>query len=156
MINAHRAILFKVCHVYCRERALQEDLFQEMVLQLWKSYPTFRHESRITTWMYRVALNTAVSFFRTVRKTPEQQSISKHEFQIPDIASFPEEYGNRDVLHSAIDRLTRIEKALVMLYLEEKSYQEISDILGIGLSNVGVKLNRIKIKLGKIIKSQSV
>jgi len=153
MINTHRGIIYKVCNLYCYEKEYQQDLFQEIVLQLWKAFPSFRNESLRTTWMYRVALNTAISNFRKEVKKPEQQSISRAEFQIPDISQFPDEHENLSLLKQAIQQLTKIEKAIIMLYLEEKSYDEISEITGITKSNVGVKLNRIKSKLETIIKS---
>jgi RNA polymerase sigma-70 factor (ECF subfamily) len=155
LINNHRGIIFKVCHLYGFEKEYKEDLFQEIVLQLWKSFPTFRNESLITTWMYRVALNTAISHFRREHKKPPRQSINGIKFDIPDIANDIEQHERFEAMNRAIDQLSRIEKAIIMLYLEEKSYQEISDIMGISHSNVGVKLNRIKIKLGKIIKSNA-
>ena len=145
----------KVCQVYGHEKEHKDDLFQEIVLQLWKSFPSFRNEARITTWMYRVALNTAISHFRKEIKRPERQALSKAEFQIPDLAYSTDENENLLLLNHAIQQLTKIEKAIVMLYLEEKSYQEISEIMGITYSNVGVKLNRIKIKLEKIIKADN-
>ena len=155
MINNHRGIIYKVCHLYGKEKDYREDLFQEIVLQLWRSFPNFRKESLLTTWMYRVALNTAISQFRKDVKKPEGQSLSRAEFQIPDIA-FPDgENDQMTLLNQAIQQLTRIERALIMLYLEEKSYREISDIMGITQSNVGVKLNRIKLKLEKIIKENN-
>jgi RNA polymerase sigma-70 factor (ECF subfamily) len=155
MINNHKGIIYKVCHLYGKEKNYKEDLFQEIVLQLWRSFPSFRKESLLTTWMYRVALNTAISQFRKDVKEPERQSLSKAEFQIPEIAFPQDENSQTALLNQAIQQLTRIEKALVMLYLEEKSYREISDIMGITQSNVGVKLNRIKIKLEKIIKENN-
>jgi RNA polymerase sigma factor (sigma-70 family) len=153
MINMHRGIIFKVCHVYGYDKEFKEDLFQEIVLQLWKSFGSFRNESKVSTWMYRVALNTAISHFRKERKQPARQSLTTAELQIPDLSTYPEENDGLLLLNQAISQLTRIEKALIMLYLEEKSYQEISDIMGITHSNVGVKLNRIKSKLEKIIKA---
>jgi RNA polymerase sigma-70 factor (ECF subfamily) len=105
--------------------------------------------------MYRVALNTAISQFRKDVKKPERQSLSRAEFQIPDISFVDGENDQMTLLNHAIQHLTRIERALIMLYLEEKSYREISDIMGITQSNVGVKLNRIKIKLERIIKENN-
>jgi RNA polymerase sigma factor (sigma-70 family) len=155
LINQHRGIIFKVCHLYGFEKEYQEDLFQEIVLQLWKSFPSFRGESLATTWMYRVALNTAISHFRREHKKPKRRSITGLEFNIPDIPPDADHLEEYELMKRAIDQLSRIEKAIVMLYLEEKSYQEIGDIMGISLSNVGVKLNRIKLKLGKLIKSKT-
>jgi RNA polymerase sigma factor (sigma-70 family) len=155
LINRHRGIIFKVCHLYGYEKDYQEDLFQEIVLQLWKSMPGFRNESLITTWMYRVALNTAISHFRKEKKTPGSLSLTDAEFEIPDLSVLGAEDERIEMMSVAIQQLTRIEKAIIMLYLEEKTYQEISDIMGISLTNVGVKLNRIKNKLGKIIKANT-
>ena len=156
MINTHRGIIYKVCHLYGKEKDYRDDLFQEIVLQLWRSFPTFKHQSLPSTWMYRVALNTAISQFRKDVRVPTKDSLTGAHFQIPDVSFRQDENENVFQLHLAIQLLTRIEKALVMLYLEEKSYQEIGDIMGISLSNVGVRLNRIKTKLEKIIKTQKI
>lgn len=155
LINNHRGIIYKVCQVYGFEKDFKDDLFQEIVLQLWKSFASFRNESKITTWMYRVALNTAISHFRKEVRKPEWQSLSKAEFQIPDLSQFADENEPQLLLNQAIQRLSKIEKAIIILYLEEKNYQEISEIIGITYSHVGVKLNRIKSKLEKIIKADS-
>jgi RNA polymerase sigma factor (sigma-70 family) len=155
MINAHRGIIYKVCNLYAPDKDDKKDLFQEIVLQLWKSFPSFRNESKLSTWMYRVALNTAISSFRKEIKKPERLSLSQAEFQIPDIGNLADENENLLLLQQAILQLTKIERALIMLYLEEKSYQEIGEIMGITHSNVGVKLNRIKMKLEKIIKANN-
>lgn len=155
MINTHRGIIYKVCNLYGKEREYREDLFQEIVLQLWRSFPTFRNQSLLSTWMYRVALNTAISQFRRDIKKPDKRPLSGAEFQIPDVSFRQDENENAWLLSQAIQQLTPIEKALVMLYLEEKSYQEIGEIMGITPSNVGVKLNRVKSKLEKIIKKNS-
>ncbi|MBA4053284.1 MAG: RNA polymerase subunit sigma-70 [Marivirga sp.] len=154
MINANRGIIYKVCNLYCLEKEYKQDLFQEIVLQLWKAFPSFRNESLRTTWMYRVALNTAISNFRKEIRKPERQSISRSEFQIPDISPFEDDHDNLSLLKQAIQQLSKIEKAIIMLYLDEKSYEEISDIMGITKSNIGVKINRIKTKLETIIKSR--
>lgn len=156
LINLHRGIIFKVCSLYAREQARREDLFQDIVLQIWKSYPKFRGESLITTWMYRIALNTAISQFRKERKQPEQSPLSKSEFQIPDTSLHDHENDHAWILNQATQQLSDIEKALIMLYLEEKTYRDISGIMGISESNVGVKLSRIKAKLEKIIKQTAL
>jgi RNA polymerase sigma factor (sigma-70 family) len=152
MINVHRGIIYKVCNLYCHEEEDKKDLFQEIVLQLWKAFPSFKNESLNTSWMYRVALNTAISNFRKESKKPDRKSISDAEFQIPDI-NFSDENEKLHLLKQAIEKLSEIEKAIIMLYLEDKSYDEITEIIGISNSNVGVRLNRIKTKLEKIIKS---
>jgi RNA polymerase sigma-70 factor (ECF subfamily) len=152
LVNNNRALIFKVCNLYCHDHESRQDLFQEVVLQLWKSYPNFRKEAAGSTWIYRVALNTAISNFRKESKKPEKTSITLSEFEIPDM-SLTDERENRSTLHLAIGRLTQIEKAIILLYLDEKSYDEISEIIGISNSNVGVRLNRIKNKLSKLIKT---
>lgn len=153
MINEHRGIIYKVCNLYCLEKDYKKDLFQEIVLQLWKSFPSFRNESRRSTWMYRVALNTAITIFRKESRAPERRSISDAEFEIPDMDGFEGQQEQMGLLKQAIDTLTPIEKAIILLYLEEKSYEEISEIIGISETNAGVKINRIKVKLEKTIKS---
>jgi RNA polymerase sigma factor (sigma-70 family) len=155
MINKHRGILFKVSNLYCHQEEDKKDLFQEMVLQLWRSYPKFKSDSTGSTWMYRVALNTAISNFRKESRKPERRSILDSDFEIPDFSDFPRQSENLSMLKVAIDQLTQIEKAIIMLYLEEKSYEEISEIIGISKTNVGVKINRIKAKLEKIIKASN-
>jgi len=154
LVNDHRALIFKVCNLYCADHENRRDLFQEVVLQLWKSFPGFRRESAGSTWIYRVALNTAISNFRKESKKPDRRSITLEEFEIPDMSG-TDDKERRSALNLAIDKLTEIEKAIIMLYLDEKSYDEISEIIGITVSNVGVRLNRIKNKLSKLIKTDS-
>lgn len=153
MINEHRGIIYKVCQLYCQDKEYQKDLFQEIVLQLWKSFPSFRNEAKRSTWMYRIALNTAITSFRKEKKIPPQRTISSAEFEIPDLGSNPDDHEHMGLLKRAIERLSQIEKAIILLYLEEKSYQEIGEIMGITKTNAGVKINRIKIKLEGIIKT---
>ena len=153
LINSSRGIIFKICNLYCHDYESRRDLFQEVVLQLWKSYPGFRKESAGSTWIYRVALNTAISNFRKESKKPEKTSITLTEFEIPDLCA-RDEKEKISTLHLAIGKLTEIEKAIIMLYLDEKSYDEIGEIIGISNSNVGARLNRIKNKLSKLIKTE--
>jgi RNA polymerase sigma factor (sigma-70 family) len=154
MINVHRGIIYKVCNLYCHNEEDKKDLFQEIVLQLWKAFPSFRKESLNTSWMYRVALNTAISNFRKETKKPDRKVLTDAEFQIPDLNFYADENEKLQSLKQAIEQLSEIEKAIIMLYLEEKNYEEIAEIIGISLSNVGVRLNRIKTKLEKIIESK--
>ena len=153
LINQHSGILYKVCNLYLQEAEDKRDLFQEIVLQLWKAFPNFRQEAQPSTWMYRIALNTAISNFRKKSKGFFTQSLSDDELQIPDPQQFSVGDDNIGILHRAIAQLSPIEKAIILLYLEEKSYEEIAEVIGITKSNVGVSLSRIKIKLEKILKS---
>ena len=143
-IQNNQNIIYKVCNLYRDRREDQEDLFQEIVYQLWKAYPGFRGESKLSTWMYRIALNTAIAAYRkpTIDITyPEE---------LPDHVQYAAELNsseNEERLFSALRILTDAEKAVISLYLEDFIYQEIATITVLTESNVGVRLNRIKIKL---------
>ena len=150
LINQHRSILHKLCNLYCQSGPDREDLFQEIVIQLWKAYPNFRGESKISTWLYRIALNTAISGLRKQKKRPGTLALGDLHAEQQDVQYQQDKEEQLVQLYAAIDLLTAIEKALVMLYLEDKSYQEIEDILGINENNLRVKMNRIKEKLRKL------
>jgi len=130
----------------------RQDLFQEMFIQLWRSYPSFRGEARFSTWLYRIALNTAISDFRKQSRRPASIDPDLLPTQLQDIQYSAEKEEQLQQLYAAIDRLTGLEKALTMLYLEDKSYQEMEEILGISQNNLRVKMNRIKDKLRKMTK----
>jgi RNA polymerase sigma-70 factor (ECF subfamily) len=155
LVNQHRMLIFKVCNFYCADGESRKDLFQEIVLQLWRSYPAFRKESANTTWIYRIALNTAISNFRKESKRPASSELSALQVEIPDMAGDDDMQAGFNILRLAIDKLTEVEKAVILFYLDERTYEEISMIMGISTSNVGVKINRIKNKLSKIVKTQS-
>ncbi|WP_206186867.1 RNA polymerase sigma factor [Winogradskyella aurantia] len=151
-IQKHQGILHKICFVYSNSKADKEDLYQEIILQLWKSYPSFRKESKFSTWMYRVALNTAI----TLNK--KAALFEKHKTQLYDEYSIAEDIDYSEdlkILYKAISKLSKIEKAIIMLWLEEKTYSEIAQIIGISKKNVSVKLVRSKKKLTKMIKKIS-
>jgi RNA polymerase sigma-70 factor (ECF subfamily) len=150
-IQKHQGILHKICFVYSHNNADKEDLYQEIVLQLWKSYPSFRQESKFSTWMYRVALNTAITLNKKASKFKNKTEISD-DYAVEKIDDYSEEIK---ILYKAISKLSKIEKAIVMLWLEEKTYNEIAEIIGISEKNVSVKLVRSKKKLAKIIKKLS-
>ena len=139
--------------MYYKTQADQEDAFQEILINLWKAYPTFRGESKITTWMYRVALNTVISGFR---KASNRVHRNRSDIGISDELIKPSRENvskdDIDVLYQSIEQLTDIEKAVIMLYMEEKTYDDIAEIMGMTRTNVGVKINRIKKKLHHIYK----
>nr|WP_321358398.1 sigma-70 family RNA polymerase sigma factor [uncultured Draconibacterium sp.] len=151
IIRKNQGIIHKVCNIYCDTEDDRSDLFQEIVVQLWKSYPNFRRESKVSTWMYRVALNTAITSFKKSKRRPDQSSLTYDNFQIEDEKYDTETEENIKVLHKAIQQLTGIEKSIVLLYLENKKYEEIAEITGITQNYVRVKMNRIKKKLKKIM-----
>ena len=147
-LDRHQGILQKICFVYSGNSDEKKDLCQEIILQLWKSYPLFKRESLFSTWMYRVALNTALS----ITKKPKLL-ISTED--IPD-NSFDSEYSmdrseNIKILYKAIYQLNKVEKAIILLWLEDKSYEEIADTIGMSVKNISVRLVRIKEKLKELI-----
>ena len=151
-IQKHQGILHKICFVYSNNKADKEDLYQEIVLQLWKSYPSFRKESKFSTWMYRVALNTAITLNRKAALFENHKTQLSEEYAIAEVIDYSEDIK---ILYKAISKLSKIEKAIIMLWLEEKAYSEISEIVGISEKNVSVKLVRTKNKLEQIIKKLS-
>jgi len=147
IIHDHQKIIFKLCRTYRDSKEEQEDLFQEIVYQLWKSFPSFKSESKISSWIYRITLNTAIAIYRKAK--PDINYLEELPEKIhPSTENMASE--NSDRLFEALRKLNDGDKALISLYLEDFSYQEMAEITGISESNVGVKLNRIKNKL-KII-----
>ncbi len=149
ILDKHKGIIRKVSMLYTHTREDQEDLFQEICFQICKSYNTFKDKAQFSTWLYRVALNTAIS---QVRKN-KQKTASETFYENIHYASVRKEDGEGQVqqLFKAISILNKIDKALILLWLEEKNYEEIADILGISKSNVSVKLVRIKRNLSETI-----
>ena len=151
LIDKHQGIIHKISIIYSKTDEDKKDLFQEIVYQLWKSYPKYRGEAQFSTWMYRVALNTALMNIRhhsvdlTHPEKVELLKISHHEIFHHEL--------NESVLslYMAINQLSPINKAVIILYLEQRSYEEIAGVLGFTKTNVGVRLNRIKNELKKII-----
>ncbi len=151
IISTHQGIIHKVCRIYARNEDDRADLFQEIVLQLWRAFDSFKGESKISTWMYRVALNTAISGVRKAFRRPVLSSLDDQPIlAVADYAD-PDKEEDLRLLHQAINRLSDIERAIVLLYLEEQSYEEISEVIGITPNYVGVKLNRIKQKLKDLL-----
>lgn len=144
LLNQHQNIIHKVCNLYMNNVSEREDLFQEITLQAWKAFPSFRGDAKFSTWLYRVALNTAISFYRKEQRMPE---ISYN----PEVPENEDKTDNSNeqlqAMHKAIAGLSKIDKALVSLYLDDYSYNDIGEMLGISANNVAVKMNRLKIKL---------
>lgn len=152
LVNQNKGIIHKVTKMYMNRVEDQEDLFQEIVGQLWKAYPTFKGNSKFSTWMYRVALNTAIVFFKKEHKKPDKIGLD-YEFDIADVNDSHEKEEKLAYLYKAVQELNQIEKALIFLYLEDLSHREIAENLGISEINARVKLNRTKEKLQQIIKN---
>lgn len=148
LIAEHKLIIYKICNSYCKIAGDRDDLAQEITYQLWRSYNHFNGSVKFSTWMYRVALNVAITFYRKTQKSgaiiipgePDTEIEDKKE----DTAVLEK---NIDLLQQFINELKQLDKALMILYLEEKSYQEIAEILGITETNVATRISRIKDKL---------
>lgn len=149
LINDHQGLIYKVCIMYENDPEVRNDLFQEIVLQLWKSFPTFRGESKISTWMYRIALNTAISGFRKETRKVKTEDLKETHFNISETRDDSEE--NLQKLQWAIRQLSEIDRAMIMMALEEVPYEEIAETIGISQNNVRVRMNRIREKLRKMM-----
>jgi RNA polymerase sigma-70 factor (ECF subfamily) len=151
VLAGHQQLINKVVRIYSFDSEDRRDLFQEIVYQLWRSYETFKGESRVSTWLYRVALNTAITSLRKRKRLGANSELDDR--LMPSSGSFgtPEQPEQMQQLYSAIRKLSEVDRALVTLYLEDLSYREIGEILGMTADNVGVKLNRIKSKLRVVI-----
>lgn len=150
-LQDNQNIVHKVCTLYTNDRDSHNDLFQEITIQLWKAYPKFRGEAKFSTWMYRVALNTAITLYRKRKRKIDTADYESIIFKIK-----AEEYDETEelqlkLMYKAVKQLNDVDKALVFLYLEDKNYAEISETLGITEVNARVKMNRIKTKLRTIL-----
>ena len=146
-VTEYKQIIYKVCYIYATDSDSLNDLYQETVINLWKSFPRFRGECKASTWVYRIALNTCISFFRKSNSRPVVVPIT---IDLESAFADEEENVPMDVMHvfrelyRMINMLGKLERALILLWLEERSHQEIADILGISKNYVAVKLYRIK------------
>lgn len=147
LLEKHQNIVHKICRLYTNDSDAHKDLFQEITIQLWKTYPKFRGDSKFSTWMYRVGLNTSITLYRKSLKRVESQRIEPVAYKLSyeEYDDTKDEQLNR--IYAAVHKLNDIEKAIVFLYLENKNYKEISETLGISEVNARVRMNRIKTKL---------
>ena len=157
-IKDNEGIIYKITRVYAKDVEDQKDLYQEIVYQLWKSFDTFKGQSKISTWMYRVALNTSIAHLNREKKKGHKVSVdSEHmdrlhvslgKVQEPQLGSTGSQWQEQiDLLYAHIKELNLIEKGLILLFLEGKAYEEIAAITGFTVTNVGTRLTRIKQKL---------
>lgn len=150
LIRQHEGIIYKISRVYFERDEDQKDLYQEIVYQLWKSFESFNSQSKWSTWMYRVALNTAISTLNRQKKGLRKVT-SDHLDQIKLEPFDPIMEERVDWLYKSIQELTVVEKGIILLYLEGKSHEEISNITGFSTTNIGTRISRIKLKLKKQI-----
>lgn len=152
-IESHKGILYKVSKMYMDNSDDQQDLFQEIICQLWKSYDSFRNESQFSTWMYRVAVNTAIVFLKKEKRKVDKYEIVSENIKDDEGDSHIKE-SQLDHFYKAVQKLEKIDKAIIFYQLEGFSHKEIGENLGISEGNARVKLNRAKEKLKEIIKNQ--
>jgi RNA polymerase sigma-70 factor, ECF subfamily len=153
-LDRHRGILFKVAGGYCSDRAQREDLVQDIVVQLWRAYGRFDGRSRFSTWMYRIALNVAISFYRRERRRAEHRADADAAVieQVP--AHEQQDDDRMSMIHEILEQLDDMNRALMLLYLDDLPYSEIATILGISETNVATKISRIKQRLKTIVTEQ--
>jgi RNA polymerase sigma-70 factor (ECF subfamily) len=150
-LTENELLIYKVCRLYASSHADRQDLFQEIVIQLWKAFPKFNGQAKFSTWLYRVAINTAISGLRKQKNYIVSYEPATLPHYVEDHTGLEEEQLKE--LHEAIEQLNQVEKAVVMLYMEDKTYEEMEEILGITQGNLRVKMNRIKEKLRQITKN---
>lgn len=146
VINENEGIIYKVSSLYTNSREDRDDLYQEIIYQLWKSFPTFKEQSKISTWLYRVALNTAIYQLKKSKRSISAGFIDKEALSFIEEDHQPEEEQLK-LFYAHIDHLGLMEKGIILLYLEGKNHEEIADIVGLTKTNVGTRISRIKDKL---------
>ncbi|MDF1517120.1 MAG: RNA polymerase sigma factor [Lutibacter sp.] len=144
-------IIHKVCRIYTSNQDAHNDLFQEIAIQLWKAYPKFRGESKLSTWMYRIGLNTAITLYRKSKRSIVTQDFDSVLYRIESTSYDDTEEEQLKLMYKAIHQLSDIDKALIFLYLEDVNYKEISETMGISEVNARVRMNRIKTRLKTIL-----
>lgn len=147
-IENNKGTIYKICRVYANDQDELKDFVQEVTIQLWRSRDKFENRSKLSTWIYRVTLNVCLTLSKKNRRRVDTVELLATDYQNEDDSIEQEQVA---ALYSAVRKLKEADRALVLLYLEDKSYQEIADILGMTISNVGVKINRIKAKLKELI-----
>lgn len=143
LLYQNQGIVHKICSLYFNNRVDKEDYKQELIIQLWKAFPSFNNQSKFSTWMYRVCLNAAIDILRKEKTEPKLVEFSNQNINTLSESNL-ETSDNQEKLYQAISKLSDIGKAIITLYLDEFSYKEIAEIMGISESNTGVKINRIK------------
>ena len=147
-IKEYERVIYKVCYLYTTKSVTINDLYQEAVLNIWRAFPNFRRECKISTWIYRITLNTCISFIRKEKNIPEIVSLTQEaEWLTEEEDSFREMLVE---LYRLINCLGQLDKSIILLYLENKDYAEIAEITGLTVTNIATKLSRIKDKLRKM------
>ena len=150
LIHEHQGILHRLCSVYAPKPEDREDLYQEMLVQAWRSYPSYNGQSKFSTWLYRVALNTAL--FKRRKDSTRRDSVSDSEpppdMVVPHESDFPVDV---ELLCLCIQQLSTVDRAIILLYLEQRTYKEIAEIMGLSRTNISVRIVRIKERLRTLL-----
>lgn len=152
-LNQHQGLIYKIASIYTKSNEDRNDLSQEIIYQLWKSFDSFDQRSGLSTWMYRVAMNVAIYHLKIARRRYPTLSLDEQFLNVQDV-DYSELEERWAVFRKHIDDLDLLNKGIIILYLENKSYEEIGQIIGISTSNVGTKISRIKEKLKQQIQKQ--
>jgi RNA polymerase sigma factor (sigma-70 family) len=148
LIKENKGIIYKICNSYCADKSDKDDLAQEIIYNLWKSFGRFNDEFKFSTWMYRIALNVAISFYRQEKKFKKHNSVSEGLIVFEEDREEKDEIENNlRLLQNFINGLKEIDKAIILLYLDDKPHREIAEITGFTETNVATRINRIKDKL---------
>ena len=151
VIKDNQNLIYKICYSYCSNAESRKDLQQEILIQLWNSFSKFDGRVKLSTWIYRIALNTAITFYRNDSKHNDKKvSIDASIISLSDFEYIPDQEENIAMLYKFIENLNEMDKALILLYLDDNKYKDIAEILGISETNVATKICRIK----KILKEQ--
>lgn len=152
LINQHKGILYKASRIYADSIEDREDLQQEIMIQLWKSYQTFKGNSEFSTWMYRVAINTAITFLKKEKQRANHHTDTPHHFEFQNEEYNPSKDKQLEVFYKSVQELKPLEKAIIFYFMEGLSHKEIGNNMGLSEGNARVKLNRTKEKIQNIIK----
>lgn len=157
IIKENKWALYKVINSYCKNPEDRKDLEQEILIQLWKSFKTYSSDYKISTWIYKVAMNVSISFYRSnLKRKSNTLSISESIFSLTDHVDYVQTVSEeKEILYDFISNLDEFNKEIVILYLDDYSYKEIAEIVGITESNVGTKINRLKKKLQEFYVKQN-
>ena len=154
LIKDNQGLIIKVSRLYTNSLEDEEDLFQEIVLQLWRSYDSFKGDSKISTWMYRVALNTAITLFRKKKRQPQTDELLDFHYK-EALEDDEEKHQQVSLLYKVIKMLPNVERAIVMMYLDDLPYRDIAENLGITEVNARVKMNRLKKTLKELMEKHA-
>ncbi|MGI8819876.1 MAG: RNA polymerase sigma factor [Chthoniobacterales bacterium] len=147
LLDEHRGIIFKIAHSYCRDAEDRKDLVQEIFVQVWKAHGKYDERFKLSTWIYRIALNVAISAYRRDRRRRERVSPLEELVREPEAAAESESDPRVALLHRIIEQFDELNRALLILYLDDNSYREIAAILGLTETNVATKISRLKLKI---------